>query len=198
MAGRGGDERPLRSATFRVAGKEREMTTSVARLTERIRLLKTDLQSTKDWRRLRIEIEKRGGRWVAENGVVYELHEGVIYQALLDRGEGVTEVTITGLDAPEPFVAELDMDLQGTPPDKRAALIRELVSAATRAPKAKCELVWIIPGDWLSKIALARWGTTHWQSHLRPTEMTLNARKAKGKAFNPDLIYPGDTFEVIR
>jgi len=168
------------------------------RLDERIRRLSNDVQSTNDWRKTRIEIEKRGGRWVAENGMVFELRDGVIYQFLSDHGQGLSQLTITALDTEVPFVAELHMDLQGTSPEKRATLIRELMDAAARVPPPRAELVHIAPGDWLSRISLARWGTVNWKSHLKPTQMTLDARKARGKRFDPDLIYPGDTFEVVR
>jgi hypothetical protein len=168
------------------------------RLEERIRRLNNDIQATKDWRKLRMEIEKRGGRWEADNGIVFELRDGVIYQFLSEHGQGVSQLTVTALDTPVPFVAELALDLQGTPPDKRAALVKELTDTAARATSKKAKLVWIVPGDWLSKISLARWGSTDWMRHLKPTQMTLDARKAKGKRFDPHWIYPGDTFEVIR
>jgi hypothetical protein len=168
------------------------------RLDERIRRLSNDIQSRNDWRKVRIEIEKRGGRWEAENGMVFELRDGVIYQFLSEHRQGASQLTVTALDAPIPFVAELDLDLQGTPPDKRAALVKELTDTAARVPPTKAKLVVIVPGDWLSKISLARWGSIDWMSHLKPTKMTLDARKAKGKRFDPHWIYPGDTFEVIR
>jgi hypothetical protein len=174
------------------------MSDSAERLDERIRRLSNDVQSRNDWRKVRIEIEKRGGRWVADNGIVFELRDGVIYQFLSEHRPGVSQLTITALDAPVPFVAELDLDLQGTPPDKRAALLKELMDTAARVPPAKAKLVVIVPGDWLSKISLARWGSIDWMSHLRPTQMTLDARKAKGRRFDPHWIYPGDTFEIIR
>jgi hypothetical protein len=168
------------------------------RLEERIRRLSNDVQSRNDWRKVRIEIEKRGGRWEAENGIVFELRDGVIYQFLSEHREGVSRLTVTAVDAPVPFVAELDLDLQGTPPDKRAALLNELMNTAAQVAPKKAKLVVIVPGDWLSKISLARWGSIDWMKHLKPTTMTLDARKAKGKRFDPHWIYPGDTFEVIR
>ncbi len=55
----------------------------------------------------------------------------------------------------------------------------------------------IVKDDWLSKITLKRWKTIYWDRHLKPTQETLDNRKQRGESFNPDLIYPGDTFEII-
>lgn len=166
------------------------------RLEARIRRLKQDAYANNDWRRARIEIEKHGGRWRADNGTVYELHDGVIYQYMSDYKEGVSNLIISAIDAPIPYIATLDMDLQGTPPEKRKALLEELERTAARLQDQK-EYVVIVENDWLSKITQRRWGTTDWSHHLRPTKMTLESRKLRGKPFNPDLIYPGDMFEVI-
>jgi hypothetical protein len=201
-----GPPTPLREGSLLVAvvapgcaqSKERAMSDVMKRLEERIRRLNNDIQSRNDWRKVRIEIEKRGGRWEAENGIIFELRDGVIYQFISDYREGVSQTVVTGVDAPVPFVAELDMDLQGTPPDRRAALVQELMSTAARATARKAKIVVIVPGDWLTKISKARWGSLDWMKHLKPTQMTLDARKAKGKRFDPHWIYPGDTFEVMR
>jgi hypothetical protein len=58
-------------------------------------------------------------------------------------------------------------------------------------------LITIIKDDWLTKISRKRWGTDDWERHLAPTQETLDRRTQKGQAFDPNLIYPGDTFEVI-
>ena len=173
------------------------MSDIVKRLEERIRRLKQDQFAQKDWMKLRWEIEKRGGKWRAENGLTFELRDGAIYQYLSDHAQGVSQLIVTNLDAPVPYVAELDMDLQGTPPSARAALLKELSDLAARTPKAPVTIITIVEGDWLSKISQARWGTIEWKRYLKPTPQTLAARRARGKPFNPDLIYPGDTFEAI-
>ena len=165
------------------------------RLADRIKRLKNDTYARNNWRRARIEIERKGGKWRADNGMVFELRDGVMYQYLSDHKEGVSNLIITALDAPIPYVAVLDIDLQGTPPEKRQALLEELEATAKNL-QTETEFVVIIDEDWLSKISLARWGTTDWKQHLIPTRMTLESRKARGKPFNPDLIYSGDTFEV--
>jgi hypothetical protein len=169
----------------------------VKRLEERVRRLKHDHYAHKDWQKVRLEIEKRGGRWRAENGMTFELRDGAIYQYLSDHVQGVSQLIVTNLNAPVPYVAELDMDLQGTPPSARFALLKELSDLATRVPTPPIRLITIVKGDWLSKISQARWGTIQWQRYLKPTPQTLAARRACGKPFNPDLIYPGDTFEII-
>jgi hypothetical protein len=52
--------------------------------------------------------------------------------------------------------------------------------------------------DWLSKISLKRWGDMHaWMRYLKETDKTLKDRQQRGEVFDPDHIYPGDTFEVI-
>jgi len=172
------------------------MTEYMERLEARIRRLKADAYANNDWRKARIEIEKHGGRWHADNGTVYELRDGVIYQYMSDYKEGVSNLIISAVDAPVPYIATLDMDLQGTPPEKRRALLEELERTAERLKDQK-EYVVIVKHDWLSKITKRRWGTTDWSHHLRPTKMTIESRKRRGKRFNPDLIYPGDMFEVI-
>lgn len=172
------------------------MSDYMKRLDERIRRLKNDATARSNWRRLRIEIERKGGKWRADNGLVFELRDGAIYQYLSDHKEGVSNLVITALDAPIPYVAVLDIDLQGTPPNKRKALLEELEGEVAKVSSPEAEIVVIVETDWLSKISLARWGTIEWKRHLKPTKMTLDSRKAAGKKFNPDLIFPGDTFEV--
>jgi len=172
------------------------MSTLITRLEERIRRLKTDLGATQDWRKLRFEIERHGGRWRAANGTVYELKDGVIYQYLGE--EGVSEVIVTALDAPIPYVGVLSVDLQHTPPEKREAALKELDEMA-RAVARVTEIITIVPHDWLSKISLARWHDKEaWRTRLKPTSMTLEARRRRHRRYDPNLIYPGDQFEVVR
>lgn len=177
----------------------------IRQLDDRIRALKADALAHKSWMQLRREIESHGGRWEAPNGIVFELHDGAIYQHLSDHGEGVSQLVTTSLDAEVPYVAELSLDMQGVPPEKRSQLLKELAQAQLHkaqagAPPAaaepKVELVTIVEGDWLSKITQKRWGTFDWKLHLQPTALTLASRKARGRDFHEDLIYPGDTFEV--
>jgi len=61
------------------------------------------------------------------------------------------------------------------------------------------EIIVIVKGDWLTKISYKRWGTFEWRRYLKPTQRTIDKRKEKGEHFDfdEDLIYPGDTFEVI-
>ena len=173
------------------------MSDVVKHLEERIRRLKQDHYAHEDWMKVRREIEKKGGRWRAENGVTFELRDGAIYQYLADQAEGVSQLIVTNLDASVPYVAEMSLDLQGTPPSARAALLKELGERAAKVPHRPVSIITIVQGDWLTKISKARWNTLNWQLHLRPTAMTLKARRSRGRLFNPDVIYPGDTFEVI-
>jgi len=160
---------------------------------------------------LKQKIQSEGGKWKAPNGIIYGLtKEGWVYQYLAEYKEGVAQTTITALDAKPPFIAIIHTDLQGVAPKKRAALLKELAGMAKRrkkprpkkptaptpAPKGP-ELVVVVDKDWLTKISLARWNTLEWHLHLKPTQMTLAARAKKGEKFDKNLIYPGDTFEVI-
>ena len=172
------------------------MSNYMARLEERIRRLKNDVAATNNWRRARIEIERHGGHWRAPNGITYDLKDGVIYESVSESGVG--QVIVTALDAPVPYIAVLGLDLQFMPPEKRQAALKELEDQARRAAPV-VEIITIVQNDWLSKISLARWGDKHaWKTRLRPTSLTLESRRRRGEKFNPDLIYPGDQFEVIR
>jgi len=62
----------------------------------------------------------------------------------------------------------------------------------------KREVIVIVKHDWLSKISLKRWGDKHaWKRYLKETDKTLKDRQQRGEVFDPDRIYPHDTFEVI-
>lgn len=67
----------------------------------------------------------------------------------------------------------------------------------TPQPQDKREVIFIVKADWLTKISEARWGNWDWKRYLKPTPETLDKRRKKGELFDPDWIYPGDTFEVI-
>jgi len=170
-----------------------------ARLESKIRRLKADALARNTWRRVRIMIEQKGRTWRADNGITFKLLNGVIFQYMSDPKEGVSNLLITAIDAPVPYVASLNIDLQGTPLAKREGILKELEEMVSKrkTPIKDAEIVVIVEGDWLSKISLARWGTMDWKRHLIPTKMTLDARKNRGTKFDPDLIYPGDTFEVV-
>jgi len=100
------------------------------------------------------------------------------------------------------FTAEICEDR--TSKEAITALKEEIAAAKKRAVgkpaavTAPREIVVIVHDDWLTKISQRRWGTFEWHRYLRPTPATLDARRQRGEAFNPDLIYPGDTFEVLR
>jgi len=128
---------------------------------------------------------------------VFELVDGAIYQYIADSKGGVSQLIITAMDAEVPYVASLEYDLQGTPPERRRQLLRELEASVEAIRNRPVETVTIVEGDWLTRISLARWGTLDWKRHLKPTEMTLESRAVRGVPFDPDLIYPGDTFEVV-
>ena len=165
-----------------------------AKLEERIRRLKNDIWSMTDWTNAKIEIQRHGGRWSAPNGITYELKDGVMYEYAGESGIG--EVTIAALDAPVPYIAVLMLDLQFTPPEKRKAMLKELEERAPRAA-AEANIITIVKDDWLEKISLARWGDRQaWKTRLKPTPLTRESRTRHGKPFDPNLIYPGDQFEV--
>lgn len=184
------------------------------RLVKRIRELSSDVRSRSDYTKLKKKIYEEGGKWRAPNGITYGLtKEGWVYQYITEHKEGVAQTTIVALDAVPPFIAVLHTDLQFANPKKREEILKELEvmvkrhkqprphkpkkpASTTPQPKAT-EIIVIVDKDWLSKISLARWGTIEWHRHLKPTEITLAARAKQGKKFNEDLIYPGDTFEVI-
>jgi hypothetical protein len=80
--------------------------------------------------------------------------------------------------------------------------VQDVKEKAKREPAEsktlKRELIHIAKDDWLSKIALKMWGDKHaWKRYLRPTQETRQDPRRRSGEFNPDLIYPGDTFEVI-
>ena len=170
------------------------MSEYMAELDARIKRLKSDANSRNDWRRARIEIEKHGGRWRADNGTVFELRDGAIYQFMTENG--VSNLIISAVDAPIPYIASLDIDAQDLTPERRRAILKELEGMAAQQT-TPAEFVVIVEGDWLSKISQKRWNTFEWQRHLKPTNLTLESRKKKGVPFNPDKIYPGDVFEVV-
>jgi hypothetical protein len=166
------------------------------RLEARIKRLKADANAQNDWRKVRIEIEKHGGRWKAENGTVFELRDGAIYQYMTE--DGVSNLIISAVDAPVPYIASLDIDAQGLSPERRRELLKELEETAMKLNEPPEEFVVIVKGDWLSKISQKRWNTFEWQRHMEPTKLTTTARRMKGKSpiFNPDFIYEGDVFRV--
>jgi hypothetical protein len=170
------------------------MSEYMAELDARIKRLKADANSRNDWRRARIEIEKHGGRWKADNGTVFELRDGAIYQFMTENG--VSNLIISAVDAPIPYIASLDIDAQDLTPERRRAILKELEGMAAQQT-TPAEFVVIVEGDWLTKISQKRWNTFEWQRHMKPTKLTLESRKTKGMPFNPDKIYPGDVFEAV-
>ena len=82
------------------------MSEYMAELDARIKRLKSDANSRNDWRRARIEIEKHGGRWKADNGTVFELRDGAIYQFMTENG--VSNLIISAVDAPVPYSGSLE------------------------------------------------------------------------------------------
>jgi hypothetical protein len=204
----------VRTSTQTDGSAEREKPSLKEKLGVRIKRLGEDVGSRNDFRALRQKIYKKGGKWEAENGITFGVTEqGWIYQHLAEYKEGVAQTTIVALDANPPFIAIIATDLQGVTPKKREALLKELSVMAKRRRKPRPskpskptgsaptspgpELVHVVEKDWLSKISLTRWKTTEWFRYLEPTQMTLDARAKKGETFDPDLIFEGDTFEVI-
>jgi hypothetical protein len=59
------------------------------------------------------------------------------------------------------------------------------------------EVIRIRSKDWLTKISKSRWGDLDWKKYLRETKQTKGLKRRR-KVFNPNLIYPGDTFEIIQ
>jgi hypothetical protein len=123
------------------------MSNYIARLEQRIRRLKTDIGVRNDWRKVKSEIERHGGRWRAPNGITYVLMDGVMYQWVGESGVG--EVIVTALDARPPYTAVLMLDLQFTPPRKRQATLKELEDRAFFNDTATTEIYTdlIYPGD---------------------------------------------------
>ena len=177
------------------------MSDYIERLEKRIKLLKNSYRGQNDFRKARFEIQKRGGKWKADNGLTYELRNNVIYVYYGEIGSSM--MTIIAYDAPIPYTAQLDVDIQSSRPGKPKMTLEDLnkeiekkVTKGTKPTSPPTEIIIIVEKDWLSKISQQRWGTTEWKNHLQPTQMTLNSPKRKGKPFNADLIYPGDSFEV--
>ena len=172
------------------------MSDYLKRLENRIKVLKNSYQGQNDWRKVKIEIQKRGGKWVAENGDTFLLIDNAIYTCTNEEGTGT--IMITAYEAPIPYVAELTIDMQFVRPENRKKFLAELNKEIMAKPKTgqQTEIIFIVEKDWLSKISMKRWGTKHWKNHLEPTQMTLNSPKRRGRPFNEDLIYPGDTFIV--
>ena len=172
------------------------MSEYLKQLENRIRVLKNSYQGQNDWRKVKIEIEKRGGKWVAENGDTYLLIDNASYA--YTKEDGIGTLLIMAYEAPIPYMAELTIDLQYVRPENRRKFLEELNKEIMKKPKTgpHTEIIVIVEKDWLSKISMKRWGTIHWRNHLEPTQMTLDSRKRSGRPFNPDLIYPGDTFIV--
>ncbi len=99
------------------------------------------------------------------------------------------------------FTGEACEDI--TSKDVRDELEKQVAITEGQAPgkppghPVRREIILIKKDDWLTKISRDRWRTFEWERHLKPTQETLGKRRARRELFNPDLIYPGDTFEVI-
>ena len=85
-------------------------------------------------------------------------------------------------------------EIKGTAEDFLKYCFKKGFKGGVRIP----EIIVIRKGDWLSKISKSRWGTINWKKHFKATSFTLEKRKNLKRPFKPDLIYPGDTFEVIK
>jgi hypothetical protein len=140
-----------------------------------------------------------------ESGVriLVERQKNGLHHWLIETLDG--NQSCEGVHDPETeFSAELCVDITS-----KAALrelektVRDTKKQAEKRPVASEEvvleiiLITIIKDDWLTKISRKRRGTDDWESHLKPTQETFDKRSQKGQAFDADLIYPGDTFEVI-
>jgi len=180
--------------SVRAANERRRV---MMRLDNRIKRIKNDYLGQNDWRKVKIEIERRGGTWVAENGTKFFLQDNIIFG--YTRENGISTLLLSAFDAPVPYIAELTVDMQFVQPGKRVDFLRELNKDVERKMKAEKEadIIPIVRHDWLTKISQKRWGTLDWKSHMKPTRATLDSPKRRGKDFDENLIYPGDTFEII-
>lgn len=168
-------------------------------------------QEENDWIETKKFLTSKGGKWKSDNGTTFLLHEGVVYQYTSEFGlSSILIIDRDGRIKGIPLVAELTLDMQYVRPENRGNFFKQLLkeedrnrNRRERSPKKKiqvkpkAEIIVIKEKDWLSKISKKRWGTIHWQQHLRPTEATRNSAKRLSTGFQADLIYPGDTFEVI-
>lgn len=168
-------------------------------------------QEENDWIETKKFLSGKGGKWKADNGTTFLLHEGVVYQYTSEFGlSSILIIDRDGRIKGIPLVAELTLDMQHVRPGNRGNFLKELLqeedrnrNRRERGPKKRihekprAEVIVIKEEDWLSKISKKRWGTIHWEQHMKPTEATRNSAKRLSTGFQEDLIYPGDTFEVI-
>jgi hypothetical protein len=85
-----------------------------------------------------------------------------------------------------------------TVPPVSAPPVAKPTATPVPIPRAdRPEIIVVQDKDWLSKISLTRWGTVKWEPFLKPTTATLERRRKKNEDWDPNLIYPGDTFEVL-
>lgn len=127
--------------------------------------------------------------------IIVERQKDGLYHWLIETLDGNT--SCEGVYDPEiDFTAEHCMDRTSK---KALRALEKEVEVTTKKPPgpAKREIIYIVKEDWLSKISQARWGTFEWERHLKVTQETLDNRKQRGELFDEDLIYPGDTFEVV-
>ncbi len=150
---------------------------------------------------------KRGTREFVEDKeknvrILVERQKDGLYHWLIETLDG--NQMCEGVYDPEiQFTAEICIDKTSDVAIK--ALEEEVEVTKKKAGKkpsekkeVKREVIVIVKDDWLSKIALKRWGDVHaWRRYLRATDRTLQERRSRGVTFDPDRIYPGDTFEVI-
>ncbi len=152
------------------------------------------------------EVEKGTREFVEDKEqnvrILVERQKKGLYHWLIETLDG--NQMCEGVYDPETeFTAEMCIDK--TSDIALEALEEEVKTTAKKAEKeppekkeVKREVIVIVRDDWLSKIAQKRWGDVHaWRYHLKPTDKTLKERQARRVTFDPDRIYPGDTFEVI-
>lgn len=134
--------------------------------------------------------------------ILVERQRDGLYHWLIETLDG--NQMCEGVHDPETeFTAELCIDKTSDVALK--ALEEEVKITKEKAQKepsekkqVKREVIVIVKDDWLSRIALKRWGDMHaWKRYLKETDETLKKRRERGETYDPDRIYPGDTFEVI-
>lgn len=130
--------------------------------------------------------------------ILVERQKDGLYHWLIETLDGAQ--SCEGVHDPESkFTAEYCEDISSKSIrdelEKQVAVTEQQGKEKPPGQNVRREIIVIKKDDWLTKISRDRWRTFEWERHLKATQETLDRRK-DGR-LNPDLIYPGDTFEVI-